>query len=32
MRLRASLNPLSRFDFGTLRCLQVADNWQAKRR
>lgn len=28
-RLRASLNPLSRYDFGTLRCLQAADRWQA---
>jgi len=28
-RLRASLNPLSRYDFGTLKCLQVADQWQA---
>jgi len=24
-RLRASLNPLSRYNFGTLRCLQAAD-------
>lgn len=29
-RLRASLNPLSRYDFGTLRCLPTADHWQAK--
>lgn len=31
-RLRASLNPLSRFDFGTLSCLRAADRWQAKHR
>lgn len=30
-RLRASLNPLSRYDFGTLKCLQVAAHWQASR-
>lgn len=30
-RLRASLNPLSRYNFGTLRCLQAADRWQAAR-
>jgi hypothetical protein len=30
-QLRASLNPLSRFDFGTLKCLQAADRWQASR-
>jgi hypothetical protein len=30
-QLRASLNPLSRYDFGTLRCLQAADDWQAAR-
>jgi hypothetical protein len=29
-RLRASLNPLSRFDFGTLRDLRFARDWQAK--
>jgi Family of unknown function (DUF6088) len=29
-RLRASLNPLSRFDFGPLRVLGAADKWQAK--
>jgi hypothetical protein len=29
-RLRASLNPLSRFDFGALSGLAYADNWQAK--
>jgi len=28
-RLRASLNPLSRYDFGTLRCLPTAARWQA---
>jgi len=28
--LRASLNPLSRFDFGALRGLRFADRWQAK--
>jgi hypothetical protein len=31
-RLRASLNPLSRYDFGTLTVLRAADRWQAKRR
>ena len=30
-QLRASLNPLSRYDFGTLRCLRPADHWQASR-
>jgi len=30
-RLRASLNPLSRYDFGTLKCLQAAAHWQASR-
>ena len=30
MRLRRSLNPLSRFDFGALRALQHAREWQAK--
>jgi len=30
-RLRASLNPLSRYDFGALRCLRAADLWQASR-
>lgn len=30
-RLRASLNPLSRFDFGMLTTLPSADHWQAKR-
>jgi hypothetical protein len=29
-RLRASLNPLSRFDFGALAGLAYAHNWQAK--
>ena len=29
-RLRKSLNPLSRFDFGSLRSLRFAENWQAK--
>lgn len=29
-RLRASLNPLSRFDFGQLRSLEHAREWQAK--
>jgi hypothetical protein len=29
-RLRASLNPLSRFDFGTLRGLRFAREWQAR--
>ena len=29
-RLRASLSPLSRFDFGTLRDLRCARDWQAK--
>lgn len=28
--LRASLNPLSRFDFGRLRALEYARDWQAK--
>jgi hypothetical protein len=28
--LRASLNPTSRFDFGRLRNLQYAKDWQAK--
>jgi hypothetical protein len=31
-RLRASLNPLSRFDFGMLAGLQYARDWQAKER
>ena len=31
-RLRASLNPLSRFDFGLLAGLSQARNWQAKGR
>jgi hypothetical protein len=30
-QLRASLNPLSRYDFGTLKCLPAADDWQAAR-
>jgi len=30
-RLRASLNPLSRYDFGTLKCLPAAAHWQASR-
>jgi hypothetical protein len=29
-RLRKSLNPLSRFDFGSLRTLRYAREWQAK--
>ena len=29
-RLRGSLNPLSRFDFGRLRALRYAREWQAK--
>lgn len=29
-RLRDSLNPLSRFDFGNLRSLRYAKDWQAK--
>jgi hypothetical protein len=29
-RLRKSLNPLSRFDFGSLRSLCHAEDWQAK--
>lgn len=29
-RLKASLNPLSRFDFGALRSLRFAKQWQAK--
>jgi hypothetical protein len=29
-RLRGSLNPLSRFDFGQLRSLRYAERWQAK--
>jgi hypothetical protein len=29
-RLRASLNPLSRFDFGLLKGLRLASQWQAK--
>ena len=29
-RLRASLNPLSRFDFGILKALPSASRWQAK--
>lgn len=29
-RLRASLNPLSRFDFGVLKALPSASRWQAK--
>jgi hypothetical protein len=28
--LRQSLNPVSRFDFGLLKCLQYAKKWQAK--
>jgi hypothetical protein len=31
-RLRKSLNPLSRFDFGILTALAYARNWQAKER
>ena len=31
-RLRASLNPLSRFDFGLLAGLRSAKRWQAKER
>jgi hypothetical protein len=29
-RLRASLNPLTRFDFGPLQVLRTASEWQAK--
>jgi hypothetical protein len=29
-RLKGSLNPLSRFDFGNLRSLRHAKGWQAK--
>jgi len=29
-RLRASLNPLSRYDFGKLACLETSQSWQAK--
>ena len=29
-QLRKSLNPLSRFDFGSLRSLRQAEDWQAK--
>jgi len=28
--LRASLNPFSRFEFGTLAALEYARDWQAK--
>ena len=31
-RLRGSLNPFSRFDFGLLAGLQHARDWQAKER
>ena len=31
-RLRASLNPLSRFDFGVLAALDHAQHWQAMAR
>jgi hypothetical protein len=31
-RLRNSLNPFSRFDFGLLAGLRHARDWQAKRR
>ena len=31
-RLRASLNPLSRFDFGVLAALDYAQHWQAMAR
>ena len=31
-RLRQTLNPLTRFDFGSLSALRHADEWQAKRR
>jgi hypothetical protein len=31
-QLRRSLNPLSRFDFGTLAALSHAAEWQAKER
>ncbi len=31
-KLRASLNPLSRFDFGSLAVLEHASEWQAKER
>jgi hypothetical protein len=29
--LRASLNPLSRYDFGILKALPTASRWQAKK-
>ena len=29
-RLRRSLNPISRFDFGRLRALRHAKEWQAR--
>ena len=29
--LRASLNSLSRYDFGLLKALPTADRWQAKK-
>ncbi len=29
-RLKDSLNPLSRYDFGSLRSLRHAKDWQAK--
>ncbi len=30
MKLKLSLNPLSRYDFGRLKCLKYAKEWQAK--
>jgi hypothetical protein len=30
--IRASLNPLSRFDFGSLSALEHSGRWQAKER
>jgi len=32
LRLRAGLNPLSRFNFGVLAALDHAHHWQAKER
>jgi hypothetical protein len=29
-KMRASLNPISRFDFGTLTALEHVRDWQAK--
>lgn len=30
VKLRSSLNPLSRYDFGRLRCMKYAKEWLAK--